>query len=225
MATRGFTLLEVMIALAILSVSLAALLQTQAASLDKARRSRELSVATLLCRNKMIDIEQRLFHDGLTTGTEQTDGNFADAGFADYAWKARIAEVRLDMSRLMDFCGNFSGPAAAAGGGGLAGQLLGGDSAAAAADGDAAFGCEAMLSSITASLGGFMEQIGASLRTVELTVCWGEKKQRQRLSLRALLSRDDFNMQQQADTQRDLNNLQQAGGLPGGGLPGGGGLP
>ncbi|MEM6734211.1 MAG: prepilin-type N-terminal cleavage/methylation domain-containing protein, partial [Myxococcota bacterium] len=61
---RGFTLLEVMIALLILAVSLAVLLQAQAGSLANSSRARDMTVATLLARSKMIDIEQVVFDEG-----------------------------------------------------------------------------------------------------------------------------------------------------------------
>ena len=59
----GFSLLEVVIALAILALGLATLLDAQSSSLRSTGRTRELTIATLLARSKMIDIEKELFDE------------------------------------------------------------------------------------------------------------------------------------------------------------------
>jgi general secretion pathway protein I len=225
----GFTLLEVMVALSILGISLGALLSVQTSSIGKAARSRDLTLATLLSRSKLIDIEQRLFHEGFTAGTEQTDGNFSEEGYADFFWKARLGEVRLDMSHLLDVCQGLSGDAAGGSGkkpsggsvGGVLGGLMGGGptpggtAGTSGGDGDEAFSCESILGAISASMGGFMEQVSGSLRTLDLSVCWGGQNP-QRMRIKTLLSRDDFALEQQKDAQRGANAL---GGVPGA-LPG-----
>ena len=57
---RGFSLLEVMVALAILSVGLVTLVQVQARSAELAIQARELTVATMLARGKLYDCETDL---------------------------------------------------------------------------------------------------------------------------------------------------------------------
>ena len=63
--TRGFTLLEVMVATAILGLGLTAILSAQAGAFATAAHARNLSVATTLARCKMGEIEEHLYRDGI----------------------------------------------------------------------------------------------------------------------------------------------------------------
>jgi general secretion pathway protein I len=63
--TGGFTLLEVMVAIAILAVSLTAIFSSEAGAIKMAHRSRKMGIATLLARCKMGEIEQQVAEEGL----------------------------------------------------------------------------------------------------------------------------------------------------------------
>jgi general secretion pathway protein I len=195
-ASRGFSLLEVVIALAILSLSLVVLLQAQGQALASAGRSRDLTIATLLARGKMVDLEQHLFHDGFTLNTEESDGDFTDEGYPDFKWKTRVSEVELDLSTLRGLCGNL---------GGKHGR----------GDAQEHTDCESTMDGIGGMLGGLTEEVGRSIRAAELEVHWPEGKYAQSLRLRALITRDDFQMQQESELMRTQNQLQggQAGQL------------
>ena len=60
-ASTGFTLLEVMIALAILSLVAVAFLRAQASSIHLVDEASQISVATLLAREKMAELESAGF--------------------------------------------------------------------------------------------------------------------------------------------------------------------
>jgi general secretion pathway protein I len=62
---RGFTLLEVMIAVAIMAIGLGAVFSAQAGSAKMAQRARKLSFATLLAQCKMGEIEEMIANKGL----------------------------------------------------------------------------------------------------------------------------------------------------------------
>lgn len=62
---KGFSLLEVLIALAILAVSLTALFSGEAGAVKMAYRARRIGVATLLARCKMGEIEEQVALEGL----------------------------------------------------------------------------------------------------------------------------------------------------------------
>lgn len=62
--TRGFTLLEVMVAVAILGLGLTAILSAQAGAVSGATHARHMSLAVGLARCKMTEIEEQLFRDG-----------------------------------------------------------------------------------------------------------------------------------------------------------------
>ena len=76
---RGFTLLEVMIAVALLALSLVILIQAAAGSMAGARQSQYTGVVTDLSRSKMNDIEEILLKDGFTD-TNQSEGECPELG-------------------------------------------------------------------------------------------------------------------------------------------------
>jgi general secretion pathway protein I len=61
----GFTLLEVMVAVAILAMSLTAIFASEAGAIKMAHRSRKMGMATLLVRCKMGEIEEQVAAEGL----------------------------------------------------------------------------------------------------------------------------------------------------------------
>ena len=64
-ASSGFTLLEVMVAIAILALSLTAIFSSEAGAIKMAHRSRKMGMATLLARCKMGEIEEQVAEEGL----------------------------------------------------------------------------------------------------------------------------------------------------------------
>ncbi len=175
----GFTLLEVLIAVLILAMSLTVLLTSQSASMAAASRSRDITIATLLARAKMIDIEKRLVDEGFTAGDLEEDGDFGDEGHETVKWKYKVSEVELDLSLIKGLCEGYGADKEEGSGGG---------------DGSA---CERM----TSALGGPLEQlatgIGQSLRLVDLTVTMpgnGPKGAGEKVELRTLVTREDMNV-------------------------------
>jgi general secretion pathway protein I len=64
-ARAGFTLLEVMVAVAILAIALTAILSSEVGALRVGNRARRTNVATLLARCKMAEIEEQVANEGL----------------------------------------------------------------------------------------------------------------------------------------------------------------
>jgi general secretion pathway protein I len=75
---RGFTLLEVLVAVAILGLGLATILSAQAGAFASAAHARHLSVATGLLRCKMTEIEEHLYRDGFALVDETGEGPCCD---------------------------------------------------------------------------------------------------------------------------------------------------
>ena len=69
----GFTLLEVLVAVAILGLGLTAILSAQAGAFASATYARDVSVATGLLRCKMTELEEHLLREGF----QETDENGA----------------------------------------------------------------------------------------------------------------------------------------------------
>lgn len=94
----GFTLLEVMISIAILAVSLMALFNLQSTSLIGSARAQKFSISTLLARKKMaevlIDIETGIPKGEFPEDKEES-GTFEEDKFPDYSWKLTIKKTEI----------------------------------------------------------------------------------------------------------------------------------
>ncbi len=93
----GFTLLEVMVAVAILAISLSVLLTFQGNTLIASGRQERLTIATMLARQKMVEIELDL-ELGMQAGEfpdERSEEAQFDRPFEDYRWKMAIKKVEL----------------------------------------------------------------------------------------------------------------------------------
>ena len=85
----GFTLLEVMIAVSVLTIALAAVLGLQSKSLTLASESRFHTTAALLAQGKMAEITVAKMGE-LTSDT----GDFGDV-FTGYAWRLSVQNADL----------------------------------------------------------------------------------------------------------------------------------
>jgi general secretion pathway protein I len=65
MSRRGFTLLEVMVALAILALGLTSIFSSEVGAMRIAGRAKHLNLGTLLARCKMGEIEEQIAREGL----------------------------------------------------------------------------------------------------------------------------------------------------------------
>jgi general secretion pathway protein I len=134
---RGFTLLEVMVATAILGMGLTAILSAQAGAFATAAHARNLSVATTLARCKMGEIEEHLYVDGVQELEENESGPCCEGDETPNlkcAWKIekpqfpepKLGELDLDTGLdLSTKSGDTSAPGGAAGGLGPLGAMLG----------------------------------------------------------------------------------------------------
>ncbi|MCK5688270.1 prepilin-type N-terminal cleavage/methylation domain-containing protein [Myxococcota bacterium] len=170
--SRGFSLLEVLVALSILGITLTALLQVEADSLNAAGRARDITIASLLARSKMIDVERDFFDEGMPSGDSTEEGNFSDEGFKDYKWNYKVSEVELDLSMLTGLCGGMGG---------------GDDDAAEGAAAE----CEGMFDSFSGPLEALTDSINSDVRLVSLQVTWPEGKYLGHMEIRAIITKDD----------------------------------
>jgi general secretion pathway protein I len=103
---RGFTLLEVLIALAILALALPILLGLRNWDLDLHARAKELTTATILAQEKLIETElAALFPLGETSGVFLPTplGSHATAEMtnrpSNYRWKRIVSPTPLQIVR------------------------------------------------------------------------------------------------------------------------------
>jgi prepilin-type N-terminal cleavage/methylation domain-containing protein len=100
---RGFTLLEVMIALAILAAALVVLLGAQTRAVVSTSRANSTATAAQLARGKMFDLEDEILTDGFTTSVETEWGDFRDEGYEGYEWEALIEPVEITPDAMESF--------------------------------------------------------------------------------------------------------------------------
>jgi general secretion pathway protein I len=92
----GFTLLEVMVAVAILAMSLTAIFASEAGAIKMAHRSRKMGIATLLVRCKMGEIEEQVAAEGLPALFDSgSDGCCADAEIDGFTCDWEIEPIVL----------------------------------------------------------------------------------------------------------------------------------
>jgi general secretion pathway protein I len=94
--TAGFTLLEVMIAMAILAVALVVVFQSQSQSISMASESRFLTTASLLAQSKMTEMEAAV-PGNLVSGS----GDFGD-DYPGYSWRSTVEGTHMDTIKKID---------------------------------------------------------------------------------------------------------------------------
>ena len=222
-ALQGFSLLEVMVAMAILSVGLVSLLQVQSRSAQLAIEAREMTVATMLARGKLYDCQTDLLKKGFTIGDYNEAGNFDDEGYPTFFWECHAYKPEMPTG---DGVGDMGSAASALG------MAPSGDAAAAQPQGaDMGMGMIAPVLQQMASV------MGDSIRELVIVVRWGVGADQQEMRVTThVVDKTPINnvsqmIQQQTKALGALTGAAGAAGGGGGGNPlsglpgGGGGLP
>jgi prepilin-type N-terminal cleavage/methylation domain-containing protein len=122
---RGFTLVEIMIAVAILAGALLVLVQSQASAVLMTRETENLLAATLLAREKMAEVQLAVESEGFGEQDIEEEGDFENFGdaegldlgleldevYEDFHWAYTVRKIELELG------GDLTGMAE-----GLAGQ-------------------------------------------------------------------------------------------------------
>ena len=87
---RGFSLLEVMIAVALIAVALVTLLGSQSQSVSFANSAKFETMAALLAQSKMSEIT---IQDAGSLSSDR--GDFGDA-YPGYAWEATVSDISVE---------------------------------------------------------------------------------------------------------------------------------
>lgn len=90
----GFTLLEVMIAMAIMVIAFASILMVQSNSLQASVRAREINTASMLLKQMMIETEYATEGKRVDELRKEETGQFKDP-FQDYSWKREVKEIKF----------------------------------------------------------------------------------------------------------------------------------
>jgi prepilin-type N-terminal cleavage/methylation domain-containing protein len=99
----GFTLLEVLVAVAILSITLTSLLSSQIASMRATDQARRLSSVAFLAEGQLIEIEWQLKQDGWATDDQTFEGDFSEDGWPDVEYVCVVDLIEMpDYNELME---------------------------------------------------------------------------------------------------------------------------
>jgi prepilin-type N-terminal cleavage/methylation domain-containing protein len=90
----GFTLIETMMALAIMVVAFAAILSVQSNGLNLSIKSKRMNVIGMLAKNKMVETELAMEGKKFDALQEEESGKF-ETPYEDYTWKRTIKEVKF----------------------------------------------------------------------------------------------------------------------------------
>lgn len=189
-ACKAFTLLEVMIALALLGLAMVVLIKSAAGNIFSTEEARMMGIATDLARGKMYDIEEILLEDGFTDTdqSQESEKCFEDEGWPNICYSYKVEEPKLPSFEQMAASAQKQAEKAAKEAAGSAGSALGSALGSAATGGFENSMLGSMLGmmgggkqDITAAQGGsllqsqwsmFQEILKVSIRKVTLTVKW-----------------------------------------------------
>lgn len=188
-ARRGFTLLEVLVAIAILGLGMTVLLSSQAGLFSSSQRAQNLSIATGLARCKMEEVEVELQRKGFSLLDQSDEGPCCEDDTESRfrcSWKIEVVELPAPKDLTSAEDGGTDDPGGLGAFGGLA-ALQSGGSAVLGADGGIG-GLSSLLSSGAAAGGvqgmaplvmsmvypDLKPMLEASIRKTTLTVHWKE---------------------------------------------------
>jgi len=195
---RAFTLLEVVVAMSILAVSLVAVLDINSNAVYAHVYAKKLTIATLLARSKMTDLEQKLYDEPLPADDDEDSGDFSAEGWPSYKWRSKVIVPKtngLSPDQLfgalfgIPLMGDGSGSGGGAdptsliqtmmGGGGMNPAAMAGAQQAAgqAAQGGGLMGLLGPMAGMAQQqFTQMVDQLQKSVREVHLTVSWKEGK-------------------------------------------------
>ena len=97
----GFTLLEVMVAISILAISTLVLTDTLNTSMILSGRAEKTTIASLLARQKMAEIEMAIKKDGFPSEEKEMKGDFAEdyenEFYKGFTWEVAISKIKINI--------------------------------------------------------------------------------------------------------------------------------
>jgi general secretion pathway protein I len=129
---RGFTLLEVMVALALLGLGMVVLIKSAAGNILSTEEAHMMGIVTDLARGKMYDIEEILLKDGFTDTdqSQESEKCFEDEGWPNICYSYKVEEAKMpSIDQMQAMAQKQAEDAAKAGGSaGSSGSAVGSDS-------------------------------------------------------------------------------------------------
>lgn len=89
---EGFTLLEVIIAMAIMVIAFTSILTVESGSLNASARAKQMNIVAMLAKNKMVETEYEIEGKTFDEVSKESSGSF-DPPYQDFSWQTTIKEV------------------------------------------------------------------------------------------------------------------------------------
>lgn len=213
----GFTLLEVMLALAILSITLVGLLGRTTGNVRLTQEVAMRGTVATLARGQMYEIEDLLLREGFQELDQTLEDDFGDQGWPEVRWKAVIEKIELpglnSLQALQEGTGEGAAEGSAAGGeqagGGLLGSFL--SMGGGPPGGEGSEDTSADASFISSQFEILRQVLEASIRKVTLTLTWEVGKEEQTMVVACYFT-DPAAMQQVLPGVGSLGGEDASGG-------------
>jgi type II secretion system protein I len=93
---NGFTLIEVLLAMALLAIGLVAVFQSQSQSISMSTNSRFMTTSALLAQSKMVEVEA-----ASTLANHSEDGDFGP-DYSQYTWHLEVGDTQLPQFKKIE---------------------------------------------------------------------------------------------------------------------------
>ncbi len=103
MRARGFTLVEVLVAVAVLAIAMAAVISAMARQADNAGYLKQKTLALMVAHNRLAELQI----EGKTPSTGRSDGK-VDMSGVEWKWQAEVKSTEDDRLRRVEI--TVSGP-------------------------------------------------------------------------------------------------------------------
>jgi type II secretion system protein I len=90
----GFTLLEVIIALAIMVIAFASILSVESESINASARAHQMNIVAMLAKNQMVETEYGFLGKTFDEVKKEDHGVFPEP-YQDYSWNTTIKEIEF----------------------------------------------------------------------------------------------------------------------------------
>jgi type II secretion system protein I len=90
----GFTLLEVIIALAIMVIAFASILSVESESINASARAHQMNIVAMLAKNQMVETEYKIQGKTFDEVKDEETGIFPEP-YQDYSWKTTVKEIEF----------------------------------------------------------------------------------------------------------------------------------
>lgn len=90
----GFTLLEVIIALAIMTITFASILSVESSSIQATSRAKQMNIVGMLAKNQMVETEFKIQGKKFAEIPREESGQF-EAPYESYRWKTGIKPLEF----------------------------------------------------------------------------------------------------------------------------------